>query len=239
MSLRTGNSSGRSSKTTASERLRLKVELLAPTFALPGRILLDHPRATELFPRFLATVYPVTEATVPLMEAALGRAREHAPHDPVAEALVDYLERHILEEMHGDEPGGALLDDLVALGVEPTRLREDRRAPQVAALIGAQYGWIFHRHPVALLGFLELEALHPHGPIVERLIERTGLPREGFRQLLIHSKLDIVHARDLHRLIDSLPLEPWHEQLIGVSALQTIGLLTEALLDVVRTSDLP
>src|SRR5439155_27197650 len=108
-----------------------------------------------------------------------------------------------------------------------------------AALIGAQYYWIFHRHPVALLGFLELEAFHPDGPTVERLIETTGLPREGFRQLIIHSKLDVVHARDLHRLLDELPLERWHEQLIGLSALQTIGLLAEALLEVVRSSDIP
>ena len=176
---------------------------------------------------------------VPLMEAALHRARETVPEDPVAGGLVPYLERHIPEEMHGDEPGGATLDDLGALGVEAARLRRDPPAPQVAALIGAQYYWIFHRHPVALLGFLELEAFHPDGPTVERLIETTGLPREGFRQLIIHSKLDVVHARDLHRLLDELPLERWHEQLIGLSALQTIGLLAEALLEVVRSSDIP
>jgi hypothetical protein len=197
-------------------------------------MLLEHPRARDIFPRFLATGYPVAEAMIPLMEAALHRAREAAPQDPVAEGLVAYLERHIPEEMHGDEPGGATLDDLAVLGVDPDLLRRASPARQVAALIGAQYYWIFHHHPVALLGFLELEAYHPDGPTVERLIERTGLPRDGFRQLIIHSKLDIVHARDLHRLLDSLPLEPRHEQLIGLSALQTIGLLAEALLEVVR-----
>ena len=173
------------------------------------------------------------------MEAALARAREAAPDDSVSHGLVTYLERHIPEEMHGDEPGGGTLDDLVALGVDPVRLREEPPAPKVAALIGAQYYWIFHQHPVALLGFLELEAYHPHGPTVERLIETTGLPREGFRQLILHSKLDVVHARDLHRLLDALPLEPRHERLIGLSALQTIVLLAEALLDVVAEPDVP
>jgi hypothetical protein len=173
---------------------------------------------------------------VPLMEAALARAREMAHEDPVAERLVPYLERHIPEEMHGDEPGAGTLDDLAALGVDAARLRRDPPAPQVAALIGAQYYWIFHRHPVALLGFLELEAYHPDKPTVELLIEKTSLPREGFRQLLIHSKLDIVHARDLHRLLDTLPLEPWHEQLIGLSALQTVKLLAEALLEAVGSA---
>lgn len=173
---------------------------------------------------------------VPLMEAALARAREMAYEDPVAEGLVSYLERHIPEEMHGDEPGAATLDDLAALGVDAARLRRDPPAPQVAALIGAQYYWIFHRHPVALLGFLELEAYHPDKPTVELLIEKTSLPREGFRQLLIHSKLDVVHARDLHRFLDTLPLEPWHEQLIGLSALQTVKLLAEALLEAVGSA---
>src|SRR5207244_6917852 len=98
----------------------------------------------------------------------------------------------------------------------------------------AVYYWIFHFHPVAVLGYLELEAYHPNVSGVERLIERTGLPREGFRQLLLHAKLDVAHARELHRVIDHLPLEPRHEQLIGLSALHTMSLLTDALLDVVE-----
>jgi hypothetical protein len=202
-------------------------------------MLLDHPRARELFPIYLATGYHVGRAMVPLMEKALERARELAPHDPVADGLAAYLERHIPEEMHSEAPGGAHLDDLQALGVDTTTLQASLPAPKVAALIGAQYYWIFHHHPVALLGFLELEAFHPHRPTLERLIERTGLPRDGFRQLLLHASLDAVHARELHLAIDSLPLEPHHEQLIGLSALQTIALWAEVLHDVVDASTEP
>jgi hypothetical protein len=82
-------------------------------------------------------------------------------------------------------------------------------------------------------GYLELEAYHPRRASIERLIEKTGLPRAGFRQLLLHAKLDVAHATELHRVLDSLPLEPQHEQLIGLSALHTISLLMDALLDVV------
>lgn len=194
----------------------------------------DHPRAGDLFPRYLATAYPLSQALVPLMETALARARELVPDDAVAAGLAAYLERHIPEEMHSEEPGGAVLDDLAALGVDSVALRATPPAPKIAALIGAQYYWILHYHPVAVLGFLELEAYHPHGPTVERLIEKTGLPRDGFRQLLLHAKLDAVHARELHRVLDSLPLEPHHEQLIGLSALQTVALLAETLLDAVE-----
>ena len=201
---------------------------------MPGRILFEHPRARDLYPVYLATGYHVGRAMVPVMETALARARELAPHDPVADGLAAYLERHIPEEMHGEEPGGAHLEDLEALGVDAVALRASLPAPKIAALIGAQYYWIFHHHPVAILGFLELEAYQPDRPTVERLIERTRLPRDGFRLMLLHAKLDVAHARELHRVLDSLPLDRYHEQLIGLSALQTIALWTEALLDVVE-----
>jgi hypothetical protein len=196
--------------------------------------LLEHPRARELYPHYLTVGYHVTVGLIHLMEAALARARALAPGDRVAAGLVEYLERHIPEEMHSEEPGGATLDDLAALGVDPAALRTQQPSPKVAALIGAVYYWIFHFHPVAVLGYLELEAYHPNVSGVELLIERTGLPREGFRQLLLHAKLDVAHARDLHRVLDSLPLEPHHEQLIGLTALHTMALLTETLLDVVE-----
>jgi hypothetical protein len=212
----------------------VKLELVAPALASPGRLVLESPRAGELFLRYLATGYHVARAMVPLMEAALERARKLVPGDPVAAGLAAYLERHIPEEMHGDEPGGATLDDLEALGVDPVALSTELPAPKIAALIGAQYFWIIHYHPVALLGFLELEAYHPHRPTLERLIEKTSLPRDGFRQLLLHAKLDVAHAKELHRVLDSLPLNAHHEQLIGLSALQTIALLTDALLDAVE-----
>jgi hypothetical protein len=85
-----------------------------------------------------------------------------------------------------------------------------------------------------VLGFLQLERFHPRRGSVEQLIETTGLPREGFGQLLLHAELDVEHAAELDRVIDDLPLEPFHEELIGLSALQTIGLLSEVLLDVVE-----
>ncbi|HEY7604392.1 MAG TPA: iron-containing redox enzyme family protein [Gaiellaceae bacterium] len=207
--------------------------------ARPGALLLEHPRAPEIFPRYMAAGWHLARTMVPLMEAALERAEQLAPNDPVAAGLVAYLQRHIPEEMHGDEPGGAALDDLEALGVDRVALQAEPPAPKMAALLGAQYFWIFHYHPVAILGFLHLEAYHPHGPTLERFIERTGLPRDGFRQLLLHSKLDAVHARELDRVLDSLPLEPYHEQLIGLSALQTVALLTDVWLDVVDGDAVP
>ena len=44
----------------------------------------------------------------------------------IAAGLVLYLERHIREEMHSDEPGGALLDDLATLDLDPAAIPHDR-----------------------------------------------------------------------------------------------------------------
>lgn len=130
-----------------------------------------------------------------------------------------------------------MLADLEELGVDAAELRAGPPPPKLAELIGAQYSWILHRHPVAVLGFLELERFHPREATVERLIEITGLPRAGFSQLLLHAEVDVGHAAELDRLLDTLPLEPWHERLIGESALHTISLLADVLLDVIEDTD--
>jgi hypothetical protein len=219
---------------TASARLRVEVELAAPAVAHAGRRLLEHPRASELFPAYLAVGYHVAAGMIRLMETALAEAQRRARGDAVAAGLTPYLARHIGEELHGAEPGGAVLDDLAALGADVEALRRAPPPPTVEALLGAQRAAIIEQHPAAVLGFLQLEALHPHRPAVDRLIAATGLPRKGFRQLLLHTKLDIVHARELARLVDSLPLEPAHERLIGIGALQTITLLGAALREVLE-----
>ena len=215
---------------TASSRLRDKLDLAAPAFETPGRLLLQDPRARELCPRFLAAGSYLTLTMVPLMETALEQSRALAPDDPIAAGLAVYLERHIPEELHGGAPGRAALDDLAALGIDTASLRAEPPPAKMAAFLGTIFFWIWHRHPVAILGFLALEAYHPHAPTVEQLIEKTGLPRDGFRQLLLHAKLDPHHAVELHRVLDSLPLEPQHERLIGESALLTMAALIEAWL---------
>ena len=221
---------------SASTRLARKIELLVAAYGTPGRLLLEHPQARELCPRYLATGAYVALVMVPLMEAALARARELAPDDPVAAGLAGYLEHHIPEEMHGDEPGGELLEDLAVLGVDTGALRTQRLPPAVAALIGSQFFRIRHAHPVCVLGFLWLEDHPPNRASVERLIEVTGLPREGFRQLLLHSEVDVRHGAELRAVMDALPLEAWHEELIGLSALETMAFLIDAWLELVDTN---
>jgi hypothetical protein len=216
---------------SASARLGRVVELALPAYGAPLDVLLRHPSPADVFPACLTVAYHVSRSMVPLMEAALERAHELAGHDAVAAGLAEYLERHIPEEMHSDEPGGAVVDDLAALGLEPTEVRALPTTPQIAALVDEQVAWIAGDHPVAILGFLELEALQADRATVERLIERTALPRRAFGQLLLHARLEPVHAKELHRVLDSLPLEPRHERLIRLAALRAMLLVSSAFLD--------
>ena len=218
---------------TASERLAGKVGLALPAYGAPLDLLLRHPDARELFPRCLTISYHVSRSMVPLMEAALTHARARTTQDPVAAGLVAYLERHIPEETHHPEPGGAVVDDLAALGLDPDEVRSLPITPQIGTLVAEQRKWMRDDHPVAILGFLELEAHAADRTVVEQLIERTGHPREAFGQLLLHARLEPVHAKELHRVLDSLPLEAWHERLIGLSALRSMSLVAEAYLDVI------
>jgi len=91
-------------------------------------------------------------------------------------------------------------------------------------LVGAHHVWVESSHPVAALGHLAV--LEGHPPTVgelNRIRERTGLPREAFRFLLAHAEIDPHHAADLFRLLDELPLTPDQSSLVGLSALHTIG----------------
>jgi hypothetical protein len=168
---------------------------------------------------------------IELMEAALERARVLAPTDEVASELADYLERHLVEEEHHEQPGGAVLEDLEAAGADAASLVETVPSDRIASLLELLHGFIRDRHPVAVLGFLELEAYYADPPVVEQLIARTGLPRAAFGQLLLHARVDAMHGAELHRLLDSLPLSPPQEQLVGLSALTTFRLVGEALLE--------
>jgi hypothetical protein len=106
-------------------------------------------------------------------------------------------------------------------------------SPTVAALVGSQYYWVLHVHPVAILGYLAfMEGFPPAQRLIEDLIERTGFPREAFRTLEEHGELDHGHRDELYRTLDELPLSRQQEMLLGVTAISGLGLLTQAIEEV-------
>ena len=168
---------------------------------------------------------------MPLTEAALARSRELPDADPLAMPLAEYLQEHVDEELGHDE---TLLGDLELLGFDRATVLERIPSPAVAALVGGQYYWILHYHPVAFLGFVALMEGYPPTPeLIDELVERTGYPRAAFRTYIEHAELDPGHRDHLDRTIDALPLDESHEVAIGISAIATAALAARSLEELV------
>lgn len=209
-----------------SAALRLKLDLIAPelraaTAALwrPG----PSDPSRRRYVAYLREMHALIRASVPLMDRAAERCTQLAPHDPVAGPLALYLERHIEQERGHD---AWLLDDIAAAGGDPAREASYPHSPIVAELAGAQYYWIEHEHPVALLGYIRvLEGNAPASWLAGRLAARTGLPDAAFRTVREHAELDLGHLTELDQAIDALPLTAEQEALLSISALHTADLI--------------
>ena len=216
--------------TSSSSVLRRKIALALPPLVAARRRLDQHPEPGAAWIAFLRALYGSIRASVPLLETALDRARVLSPADPLAAGLVDYLRTHAVEERGHDE---WLLQDLQSVGVDSAELLSRPPSGAVAALVGVQYYWVLHYHPVCILGYLTVIEGNP--PNRRRLLDlqgRSGLPASAFRTMLEHADLDIDHAAELDDLLDRLPLSPSHNEALGLSAISTVASLTHVLQEV-------
>jgi hypothetical protein len=185
-------------------------------------------------PPFLILMHQIVRASVPLMAAARSKARARAAADPVCRLLADYLSGHIEEERNHDV---WLLDDLEAIGIARQDVLDDVTPPAVASLVGAQYYWIHHQHPVALLGYIRvLEGNPPTAAHVDRLRQQSALPPDAFRTYRLHGELDPGHVQELDAFIDSLPLPAVLANLVWVSASHTASALARCLQNIERSA---
>ena len=212
---------------TASVRLRRKIALAIGPFAAACTELVNHPRLRELWPEYLILQHEIIRATVPLTRAATEQARALPDDDPLAAPLVAYLDEHVDEELDHDYE---LLDDLELLGIDRATVLERMPSPAVATLVGSQYYWLHHYHPVTFLGYVAfMEGSPPTPELVDLLIERTGYPRDAFHTFAEHAELDPGHRDHLNRVLDSLPLTSERETVLAISATSTSTLATRAL----------
>ena len=162
--------------------------------------------------------YMVASSGVPLMEEAL-RCAKLLPEDIVCQQLIGYLKRHIAEEADHDT---WFLDDMEAIGIDREEIKNRMPPPNVAAMVGSQYYWLRHHHPIAILGYLAcLEINHPTVEYVESLIKSSGLPAKGFDTFMEHAKVDVHHKQDIIDMINSLPLTKAQYRIMEISAFQT------------------
>jgi hypothetical protein len=217
-----------------SARLRLKVELASRPFSLACSRLFHHPALRELLPWYFVRTHAIIRATVPLMEEGARQARAMADDDPVAAGVASYLARHADEEHNHD---AWLLEDIELMGVNREAALGRLPSATVASLVGSQYYWTYHYHPVAQLGYISFMEGYPPSPeLIDRLVSESGYPREAFRTFSEHGELDPHHRDEVDQAIDSLPLTPDHEALLGLSAMSTAELIAHSIEEVLEAA---
>lgn len=216
-----------------STALRTKLALATPALRTMSATLWQEAGLRERYPEYLRAMHGVIRASVPLMELAARHCVRLGRRDPVAGPLREYLKRHIVEEREHDE---WLLADLAALGRDPVAVRAAQPPPAVARLVGPQYYWIEHYHPVTLLGYIAvLEGNAPHTALADRIVAATGLPEAAVRTIRAHAELDAGHSAEVVHLLDRLPLTAAQSEAVAVSALCTVN----ALVDLFTRTALP
>ncbi|MCS0636712.1 iron-containing redox enzyme family protein [Streptomyces sp. LP05-1] len=228
----------RGGRPAASVRLDATLALVEPALRAATARLWHPDGLTGRYRAYLAAMHMVIRASVPLMERAAVRARRlERSGDPLGRPLAAHLAAHIEEERDHD---AWLLDDLVAAGSGPDAALGAVPPPDVAALTGAQYYWIEHHHPVALLGYVTvLEGHAPAAGLADRLARLTGLPDAAFRTVRAHAQLDGGHVAGLRALLDALPLTRAQEAAVAVSALHTMDALTQLFVRLGRGAPAP
>ena len=217
---------------TEAEALRLKLELVTPELAGATSRLVSDPRVAELYVDYLVACHGILRATIPLMQTAQREALTR--EDDASRDLAVYLEEHIEEEAGEDE---WLLQDLEVLGVERSEVLGHVPSANVASLIGSQYYWVVHAHPVSTLGFLAgLEREPPSREFIDDLIARTGHDKAAFRTLIAHADRDPDHRDELDELLDRIQLTRDQWLLVSISAMHSVHALACVLDELVQAA---
>lgn len=213
------------------ELLRRKLDVVLPELAGATQRFLADPRISDLYAEYLFSSHCIARASVPLMQTARERALDMGEEDPVGGVLATYLEGHIVEETGHDE---WFLEDLDVLGWDRSEILARPPSATVASMVGAQYYWVLHYHPVALLGFLTaLESHPPSRSLIDELVSRTGHPPNAFRTLIEHADLDPHHSDELYGLLDDLPVTREQSTMLGLSGIHTLHMTAVSIEEMV------
>lgn len=222
-------------KSSNSELLKSKIHLVDPRLQEQLGLFWDHPRFADIFERHLHRLYHAVHASVPLMERARERACQLSSSCPVAAALVPYFSSHIEEEKDHDV---WLLEDMEVLGIQRDRVTEQIPPAAVVILIGTQYYYINHAHPITLIGYLAVvEGNPPRTEILDQIASSTAIPKKALRAFYKHAEIDIHHRDGIWQLLDDLPLTSWHNTLLGMNVMVATDHIANMLEDVLAEAD--
>jgi hypothetical protein len=212
---------------TNSESVRTKVALCLGPLETAFEKLWSHDPLEQIVPPYLVLLHQLMRASVPLMTCGAEVCEKLAATDPLARMLGDYYLGHIEDELNHD---AWALEDLAAAGYDVDCAISIVPSPQLANLVGSQYYWVIHHHPIMLMGYITvLEAFPPSKERVDEIRDRSGITEAAFRTLRIHGELDPTHSAEIDDTLNELPLSKIHLDMIGVSTLHTCEWLAKSV----------
>jgi hypothetical protein len=204
---------------TNSEVLWTKIRLAEGRLFSATHVFWNHSNLPTLLPRFLIQAHCIMRSSLTLMSVALDRALT-LPEDSVARDLAAYLRVHLQEEMGHDR---WLLDDICTLGYAERQVLQAQPCAALVAMLGSQYFWMTHVHPVAIMGYLILaEGYAPLASQLEDIRIRSGAPASAFRCLKRHAEDDPSHLADLNQTLDAMNLTAEQARAVGMCAFAAI-----------------
>jgi hypothetical protein len=189
----------------------------------------ERPNFSARFKEFLIVLYSIMRASVPLLKTAEDACEQKITNEDrdLNLLLKEYYHEHSLEEENHDE---WLLNDLTLLDIPREQVISVKPRSIVGELVGSQYYWIHHLHPVTLLGYILVLEGYPLNPgDLDRLMKKTGFSKEAFRTLADHSSLDVHHLEELDRKLDEFPISKEQESWITVNAMYTVAKCAQIL----------
>ena len=217
-----------------SEIVRAKIALFDRRLGHTAHLFWSHPQFPRLYREYIFQSHSIIRASVPLMQAA-EQACQFPAHagDPALQGFARYLRRHIPEETGHHE---WIVNDGEAMGLDRKDILQRLPKESATELVGVQYYWIHHYNPIALAGFIAaMEGNPPPAEFFKEVAARNNLPLKCFSSFLYHAKIDHQHRLDLDAALDSLPLTPAQLELIGISSLRTIRMMTAILEDIIES----
>lgn len=213
--------------TSHSGILRTKIRLAEPRLLEVSDRFWRHRQLKVMFPEFLFLMHSIIRSSVSLLNAAAQSAKSRVESDPICRDVATYYRTHAIEEMHHDD---WLLEDLAAVGMERSQVLARLPSTIVASLVGAQYYWALHVHPVALFGYLAVLEGNPSSlKELDDVGRNNRLPEAALRTMIKHARLDPHHRDEIYSQIDALPLTETLSRLVALSAFHTIEHVSQAL----------
>ena len=127
-----------------------------------------------------------------------------------------------------------LLDDLASFGISRDQVLQRLPYASVAALVGVQYYWMLHVHPIAYLGYISVVEEPASMEFLETASRRTGIALSSMSGHVMHARLDPDHVAEFDAALDALPLTQHHQDLISVSAIATVAHLENVFSDILE-----